>query len=229
MRGPADNLALTYQEILTVIMRLRTNRQTVTNAAAFRTQVQGALRAAEHEGSEKGYPPEDSRLGTFAVVAFLDETILNSQNPAFNEWLRKPLQEEMFGVHVAGQIYFDNVERLLMRPDSPQIADVLDVYLLCVLLGFRGKYGATGGEGLRGAIDAMVQKINRIRGPAPAISWQPTDEAVRTAGGADPWTKRMMWTAVACLLLAIALFAVYKVTLGGSVSGAETVAQRARV
>ena len=36
MRGPADNLAMTYQEILTV-----------TNAAAFRTQVLGALRACE--------------------------------------------------------------------------------------------------------------------------------------------------------------------------------------
>jgi type VI secretion system protein ImpK len=228
MRGPADNLALTYQEILTVTMRLRTNRQTVTNAGAFRTQVLAALRAAEQEAAEKGYPPEDSRLTTFAIVAFLDETILNSQNPAFNEWLRKPLQEEMFGVHVAGQIYFDNVERLLMRPDSPQIADVLDVYLLCVLLGFRGKYGATGGDGLRNAISAMVQKINRIRGPAPVVSWQPTEEAVRAAG-ADPWTKRMMWTAVACLLIAIALFAVYRVTLGSGVSGAETVAQRARV
>jgi type VI secretion system protein ImpK len=228
MRGPADNLSMSYQEILTVTMRLRTNRQTVTNAAAFRAQVLGALRAAEHEASEKGYAPEDGRLSTFAIVAFLDETILNSQNPAFNEWLRKPLQEELFGVHVAGQIYFDNVERLLMRPDSPQVADVLEVYLLCILLGFRGKYGATGGEGIRAAVDAIMQKIARVRGPAPAVSWLPGDEPVRTTA-ADPWTKRMLWSAAACLLIAIALFAVYRVTLGGGVDRVETVAQQARV
>lgn len=228
MRGPADNLAMTYQEILTVTMRLRTNRQTVTNAAAFRAQVLGALRAAESEASEKGYAPEDGRLATFAIVAFLDETILNSQNPAFNEWLRKPLQEELFGVHVAGQIFFDNTDRLLMRPDSPQVADVLEVYLMCILLGFRGKYGATGGEGIRTAIDAIMQKIRRVRGPAPAVSWLPGDEPVRTAG-ADPWTKRMLWTAVACLLLAVALLAVYRVTLGSGVGRAEAVAQQARV
>jgi type VI secretion system protein ImpK len=228
MRGPADNLAMSYQEILTVTMRLRTNRQSVTNAAAFRAQVLGALQAAEQEASPKGYAPEDSRLAKFAVVAFLDETILNSQNSAFNEWLRKPLQEELFGVHVAGQIYFDNVDRLLMRPDSPQLADLLELYLLCVLLGFRGKYGATGGAGVRTAVDAMKEKIGRIRGPAPAIAVLPANDGMR-AVGTDPWTKRLLWSAVACLLVAVALLAVYGVTLGGGVSRARAVAERARV
>jgi type VI secretion system protein ImpK len=228
MRGPADNLAMSYQEILTVTMRLRTNRQAVSNAASFRAQVLEALRAAEQEATPKGYAPEDSRLTTFAVVAFLDETILNSQNPAFNEWLRKPLQEELFGVHVAGQIYFDNVDRLLMRPDSPQLADVLEVYLLCVLLGFRGKYGATGGAGIRTAVDRMKEKIGRIRGPAPVIPVLPANDAPRILS-TDPWTKRMLWTAVGCLLLAVLMLAMYRGTLGGGVSRADTVAQRARV
>ncbi|HET8548638.1 MAG TPA: DotU family type IV/VI secretion system protein [Bryobacteraceae bacterium] len=228
MRGPADNLAMSYQEILTVTMRLRANRQTVTNAAAFRAQVLAGLKAAEQEAVSKGYAPEDGKLATFAIVAFLDETILNSQNPGLNDWLRKPLQEELFGVHVAGQICFDNVDRLLMRPDSPQVADILEVYLLCVLLGFRGKYGATGGEGIRAAVDAMKQKIDRVRGPAPAIPGLPLHEGARAAAR-DPWTRGMLWAAVACIVLALALLATYRLALGGGVARAETAAQRARV
>ncbi len=86
-----DNLAIVYQNLLTVIARLRANRQVINDAQAFRVQMQSALRAAEKEGIGKLYPPEDVRLATFAIVAFLDESILNSTNPAFSDWPRMPI------------------------------------------------------------------------------------------------------------------------------------------
>jgi len=65
-----DNLATVYQNLLTVIVRLRANRQPINDAQAFRKQMQTALRNAEKEGIAKLYPPEDVRRGTFALVAF---------------------------------------------------------------------------------------------------------------------------------------------------------------
>ena len=96
-----ENLALIYQEVLTAITRLRSNRQAATDAGVFRNQMKAAITATESEATSKGYPAEEIRLATFAVVAFLDESILNSNNPVFANWPRMPLQEELFGGHTA--------------------------------------------------------------------------------------------------------------------------------
>ena len=79
----------------------------VSDAGSFRAQIKGAIGVAESEATKRGYPAEDVRLATFAVVAFLDESILNSGNPIFADWPRMSLQEELFGVHTAGEVLFN--------------------------------------------------------------------------------------------------------------------------
>ena len=113
------NLALIYQEILTAITRFRSNRQAVADAASFRSQIKAAIGAAEAEATRKGYAADDVRLATFAVVAFLDESILNSNNPLFADWPRMPLQEELFGVHTAGEMFFNCIDRLMAKERFP--------------------------------------------------------------------------------------------------------------
>src|SRR5260370_42585607 len=76
-----DNLAIVYQNLLTAIARLRANRQVINDAQAFRVQMQSALRAAEKEGIGKLYPPEYARLATFAILALLEQSVLNSTTP----------------------------------------------------------------------------------------------------------------------------------------------------
>src|SRR4028118_633683 len=102
----AENLAFVLQEVLTVTERLRVGRQTVTDAATFRHQFREALKLADNEARKRGYPAEDTQLAIFAVVAYLDESILNLRSPIFADWPRRPLQEELFGHNVAGEIFF---------------------------------------------------------------------------------------------------------------------------
>lgn len=101
----AENLATIYQENLTVIVRLRSNRQPIQDADSFRERIRSGLAAAEQQAMRRGYSGEDVRVATFAVVAFLDESVLNSGLALFADWPRKPLQEELFGVHIAGEIF----------------------------------------------------------------------------------------------------------------------------
>lgn len=219
----AENLPLIFQEAITAIVRLRSNRQPVTNAEAFRAHIRQLLNVAEQEARTRGYTAEDVRLATFAVVAFLDESVLNSHNSVFADWSRKPLQEELFGGHVAGEIYFQSLQRLLERDESPQLADVLEVFHLCVLLGYRGKYGAGGQAELKTLMDAVAQKIRRIRKDTGALSpyWAPPAGAAAPAGP-DPWLRRLVIAASACVLLALLLFAGFKLSLGSGVSDIQT-------
>src|SRR5882757_1732635 len=112
-----DNLALLFQDVLTAIVRLRANRQGVTDAEAFRHHTREALKTAASQALAAGYDATDVKYGTFATVAFLDESVHNSQNPIFGDWLRKPLQEELFSTNNAGVTVFENLQQLLGRTD----------------------------------------------------------------------------------------------------------------
>src|SRR5688572_13135976 len=210
----SDNMALAFQEILTVGERLRSNRQMVPDAASFRHSILEALKAAEHETRRRGYNVDDINLGIFALVAFLDESILGLRSPVFADWPRQTLQEEKYGHHVAGEIFFQNLQKILGRNDSHDTADLLEVYHLCLLLGFAGRYSIGGKGELRAIVEQVSEKIKRIRKPSPLLSphWALPNDTIKGAQ-ADPLVRWMTIGAVACAFLMILLFGIYKYSL----------------
>jgi type VI secretion system protein ImpK len=225
-RRRSDNLALFFQELFTVIVRLRSNRQQVSDAASFRAHLLNATRIAEEESRKAGYSQEDTRLAVFAVVAMLDESILNSDNPAFHDWSRRPLQEEMFGSFVAGEMFFNGVDRLLGRDDSVALADLLEVYYLCLLLGYGGRYSSGAGGNLQHIADKVGRRIYHIRknllgdGGAPAQEKLPRRRS-------DPWVRRLSWVAMATFAIAFLCYLFYWFSLHSGASTLETLARRA--
>jgi type VI secretion system protein ImpK len=221
-----ENLAFVFQELLTVGERLRANRQQVNDAASFRAQLWAGVKLAEEEARRRGYTGDDIELAIFAVVAFLDASILNLRLPVFVDWPRQPLQEERYGHHVAGEIFFQNLQKLLARPDSQELADLLEVYYLCLLLGFTGRYAMGGSGELRSIAMQTGEKIQRIRQTSPEIApyWRlPGDAPARVVGG-DPWVKRLIITAACCFVVMAGLFILFYVLLGSGVSSLQTMA-----
>ena len=221
-----DNLAIAYQELLTIIVRLRTGRYPVHDAAGFRTQFIGGLKTAQNAARSRGYSDEDIRVTTFAVVGFLDESILN-RNPDFADWILRPLQQELFGVMIAGETFFRNIDHLLNRADSQELADVLEIYALCLLLGFRGRYGLAETASLRAIAATLNDRIRRIRGASwpSGSAWRPAKVAVLLS---DSVLHRLSWTAIAIWLLAIGLFLAYFLVLrsiGSQIAAGASTAQ----
>jgi type VI secretion system protein ImpK len=215
-----ENLALAFQELLTLGERLRSGRQVVTNAEVFRGQIWEAVKVAERDARSYGYPPEDIRLGIFAVIAFLDESILNLRQSVFADWPRQPLQEERYGHHTGGEIFFQNLQEILGRSDSPALADLLEVYDLCLLLGFAGGFSL----GHRGDLCAIRQqtseKISRIRRPSGQLSPEGTlPPGASAVSGGDPWIKSLILGAIGSFALAVVLFVIFNVFLN---SGARS-------
>ncbi|MBN2319174.1 MAG: DotU family type IV/VI secretion system protein [Acidobacteria bacterium] len=213
--GRQENLALGFQEILVGCVRLRSGRQTVADPAAFRQQVIDALKTGDQQARSRGYATEDIKLAMFAVVAFVDESVLNSRLPVFANWPRRPLQEELFGHHVAGEVFFKNLQELLGKSDSQDLADLLELYLMCLLLGFAGRYSLGDRGQLKAITHATSEKIRRIRGTAATISpeWELPSEGPQKKE-ADPIARKIGIAAVACFAVALVLFIVYKLALG---------------
>ena len=167
---PSENLALLYQGLLTGIVRVQARRQQIPDGEAFRRRTLAALQEVERDAVAASYDGSDVRDTHFAVVAFLDSVVLNSNDSVATEWKRRILQEELFGQTDAGVVFFEKLEHFRSRRDSQQLADILEVYLLCLLLGFEGRYSG----GLRGELDSITERVRRriddIRGRTSEIS-----------------------------------------------------------
>ena len=220
-----QSLASCYENALTIILRLSAlNQQSAANSQDFRTSIRAALKAAMEQAKALGYSSEINQLTFFAVVSLRDESVLKLQSPAFADWAQRPMQEEMFGHNRAGEVFFDNLRTLLARQDSQETADCLEVYCLCMLLGFKGKYalaaavttytsgsGSGGQWGQRpgGEIQTLVrqarEKIDRIRGQVSFLPDAPVPQ-VKQIATVDPWSRALGLAAVVLFVISLLAF-----------------------
>lgn len=212
-------LALILQEALTAIVRLRANRQTAADAESFRAHLKQLLATADDQSRRAGYDQGTVKRAIYAVTVFLDESVLNSSQPMFADWPRKPLQEEIFGGHMGGEVFFQNLRELLGRPDSEDLADLLEVHQLCLLLGFKGRYTLGDTGELRAFLAQTAEKIQRIRGGHGPLGpqWAPlAGESLPVT--VDPWLHRLVMGAGISACVALLFLIVFTLLLRSGVS-----------
>jgi len=220
-----NNLALAFQEVFTVILRTRFFVMRVENADSFRATLRKMISAAVKEASAMGYSDEASKMAIYAMIGFLDESVLNSQDPTFADWARKPLQEEMFGGHVAGENIFRNLSELLNRPDSAEVADVLELHALCLQLGYRGRFAFSDAAEIHSIVQRIRDKITRIR-VAYALFRPMETPAAPPAPQRDPWVRRLALTTAILAILTFLFYVGYLLLLGRSMPTSALGGQR---
>ncbi|MFP5230372.1 MAG: DotU family type IV/VI secretion system protein [Acidobacteriota bacterium] len=203
-----NSLAFTFQEVLTAILRVRFQLQQVQDAESFRAQMRRALQSAMQEARNLGYSSETVQTAVFATVAFMDESVLNLQSPVFAEWARRPLQEELFGGHLAGEMFFQNLRMLLAKNDSWEVADALELHCLCLEMGYRGRYALGDSGELHQLLRQALEKIQRMRGPARLVPLIPAPQVPPRKTG-DAWTRALMITAALLAVLTLGGFIAY--------------------
>lgn len=217
----SSSLPFVFQESLTAIVRVRFAIQTVADVDNFRRQMRQSLQSSMRDARSLGYDSQKIQDSVFAVVALLDESILNLQNAALAQWARQPMQEELFGGHLAGETFFHRLRAYLAEPDSPQLADVLELHCLCLLLGYRGRYALGDSGELYALLRQARARIERIRGQASFRAETAALPAATTAHRKDSLTQSLLWSAVA-LASAIAIaFCVYYFLLTSGVSALQ--------
>ncbi|MCU0634030.1 MAG: DotU family type IV/VI secretion system protein [Gemmatimonadaceae bacterium] len=203
--GRRGRLALALHEPLEFAARLRAGRDAGTDAAALRRDVLLALRNGERAALRAGYGRGDVRSALYAVIVLLDEVVLHAR-PLFDQWARRPLQEELFGENTGGEGFFEALDQLLDRTDRADVADVLEVYQLCLALGFRGRHVSRQGE-LYAIAETLEQRIAWLRqqDEAAAPAWAlPADDAPPAAD--DPIARRLTRIALVTAGLVLTLF-----------------------
>lgn len=127
-----------------------------------REDVSRLIVRAQERADDAGYSFELFDQARFAVFAWADETVLCSSWSEVREWLKLPLQREYYGTANAGEEFFERLDVLLSEKNSPESegffddfaddiepeqtrvangnVEVLEVYALCLSLGFIGVY-----------------------------------------------------------------------------------------
>jgi type VI secretion system protein ImpK len=212
-----NSLSFAFQEVLTAILRVRFQRQQVQDSESFRAQMRRSLQAAMQDAKGLGYQSETVQMGVFATVAYLDESVLNLQSPVFADWARRPLQEELFGGHLAGETFFRNLHALLGQQDSAEVADALELHCLCLQMGYRGRYALGDSGELHQLLRQAREKIQRIRGQAHLLPVMPAPE-VKPTRAKDAWSRNLLITACVLAGLTVLAFGGFEIALGSGVS-----------
>lgn len=133
----SDRLADAFAPCFALLLKLRSVEK-FGDPARLRDRIRGLLEEARHAARENGISPEDIDRARFAVVAFVDETVLKSDWPQKEAWMARSLQFEMYERYDAGEEFFNRLEQLRANPSDN--IEVLEVYYLCLALGFQGRY-----------------------------------------------------------------------------------------
>jgi type VI secretion system protein ImpK len=141
--------------------------------AAFSSKMQGFLDDVERRAKKLGISTEDTHSAKYAFCAAVDEIILRSDFPIRDKWAQQPLQLVIFGDQLAGEHFFSKLEAL--QAQGSVHLQALEVFHMCLLLGFQGKYALEGPEKLHFMTARLGDDIARLKG--------------RSAGFAPAWAR----------------------------------------
>lgn len=190
------------------------------DADLLRSRILDMLKSAEQDAIQHAIPSSDIKDARFAIVAFLDEAIVGSNWAGRVAWVAKPLQVQLYGKAVAGEEFFERLN--MLKADAALRNDVLEVYYLCLALGFKGKYqvmGASGQNELRIQIEDTYSRLRaaaKKQSPMLSPHGRPRDQVAT-----EVKSKLPSWViAVVAACIGLVVYIVMSVMMGGSLAEA---------
>jgi type VI secretion system protein ImpK len=123
--SPGDRMAMAVAERLAAVME----QQSIV-AGRRGTDYTGIYRQTE-----------------YVMAALADETLLHQVEWEGKEaWNNHLIEYRLFQTRIAGDEFFKRLDKLLLTPD-PMYKDLATVYLLAIMLGFRGRYWGANDKG----------------------------------------------------------------------------------
>lgn len=187
--------------VFELVLKLRSGA--VAPSSTLRPTVHQMLQEMEQRAATLRHSEKQINAVKFALAAFVDETVLTTNSPFSAEWEKFPLQLEYFGEHLAGVKFFERLDELIKQMQTQ--ADVVEVYYLCLLLGFKGKYKVYMEDQLQELIKNtanQLKRAGRLQETELSPHWKVMDQPEPPrAAGLPVWAK--IGAAVAVVVVAL--------------------------
>lgn len=174
------------------------NRNPPKDDAELSIRINRYLSEFDRNAKQLNVSAEDIHLAKFAFCAATDEIILKSAFPIRDAWSRRPLQLALFGEQIAGETFFVRLEEL--RAKGAKHLQALEVFHMCLLLGFQGKYMIEGTEKLKYITARLGDEIASMKGKRAAFAphWDRPDKVSHQLKSETPlWVMGTVFAAIA--------------------------------
>jgi type VI secretion system protein ImpK len=161
--------------VLDLILRLKAGIVAPSNS--LRPQVAALLEEFERRAERYRFTHKIIQVSKFALASFVDETVLTNNFPLRDEWEKYPLQLEYFGEQLAGNKFFDKLSAMLKQIEATQ--DAVEIYYVCMLLGFKGRYAIYEKDKLLAIMQTTANalvKVGKIRPVELSPNWLANDQ-----------------------------------------------------
>ena len=165
---PADRVARPPQRLSDIMYEgfyalfLLKNGCGPQDKVAFADNMTAFLADVDRHAKALGISADDVTAAKYAFCSAVDEIILRSTFDVREAWETRPLQLRVFGDQLAGEHFFHRLEDL--RAKGAIHVEALEVFHMCLLLGFQGRYALDGRDKLDYLVARLGDEIARMRG-----------------------------------------------------------------
>ena len=185
----ANDLSSFASPIFDLVLRLKAGIVAPSNN--LRPKVAGLLKDFEDRANRYRFDSKIIQVSKFALASFVDETILTNNFPLKDEWEKNPLQLEYFGEQLAGNKFFDKLQAMLKQIETTQ--DAVEIYYVCMLLGFKGRYAVYEHDKLMSIMQSTANalvKVGKISNVELSPHWLANDQPKpQEKRGMPTWAK----------------------------------------
>lgn len=213
-----DDFVSVAAPTLDLLLRLRAKPETLS--IELRPAFEKMLEEMDKEAAARRY--REAHMGDvkFALVVFIDETVLelSKETPLYAEWESGKLQHKYLRTGDGAEEFDRRLNRLLKDPDAE--AGVIEVYYVCLLLGYKGDYFFE--DELKRVIERAAERLTeagRLGAGELSPHWRASDQPpVPRRPGVPEWVKVGAGVGVAFIVLT---FIVLTFLLNSSLSQAK--------
>lgn len=161
-----------------------------------RQQCINQLEQAFVHASQLDVNEKEKEAACFAVIAWLDETVLCSTLPWRSRWLCELLQRKYLNTTIAGERFFTELAQL-----TPADRQARCVFLFCLQNGFHGQYSSPEAQ------PALQSIIGDLRSEVLPDVWQswPNEAPIIPSSFSKPVTKRLTRSPLLSMLAVLTL------------------------
>lgn len=219
-RANKNDLVAFAGPVFDLILRLKAG--IVQPSMDLRPKIHSLLEDFEKRGERYRFSSKIIQVSKFALASFVDETVLTNNFQLKEEWEKNALQLEYFGEQLAGNKFFEKLQAMLKQIDVT--ADAVEIYYVCMLLGFKGRYAIYEKEKLLATMqqtaNALV-KAGKIKPVELSPHWLANDQP-------EPPQPRKMptWAKISALAGLCLAFIIYMVMFLVSSSFLQTAMEK---
>jgi type VI secretion system protein ImpK len=158
--GGARDMSGLATDLFLIVIRMRESED-LGDPSALRKLIMYYIDLFRRNCTTAGIAQEASADALYAIVALIDETVLSAGGACRDYWFGRPLQLDYFGDNIAGEEFYKRLQKLMAQAEKQK--DALEVYYLCLSLGFEGRYKILDPQERSAIVDETGRKIRRAK------------------------------------------------------------------